>query len=306
MKVLLFHIYFSKFNLNVASADIQAFIVVTLFMEIALTLSPSSPNVVSSTDGNLKSDNDKRAKIALLERIKHAHQKRTQKIARKRRHSVAEDTAVAQSNEAKHPAAKHRRQYSAYTKKSNAGDIILPTNFLLGGNIRDPLNLNSLLDENVNKALNAVTPSSSPLPPRSSKINVVIPNDMTDPLGLNLSQTIDQSENDDNHVSPANFSKQNQKKRKKRRKSQHEKLFVNASIDLQSQKEPSANITSSQKENVKVPKGKKFVGKLLDIEQDSAHLSAEKNQKQLSIAVPKVCSFHYLCITTLLKSVSKM
>ena len=36
--------------------------------------------------------------------------------------------------------------------------------FLLGGNIRDPLNLNSLSDERVNRMLNAVTPESSPMP----------------------------------------------------------------------------------------------------------------------------------------------
>ena len=36
--------------------------------------------------------------------------------------------------------------------------------FLLGGNIRDPLNLNSLSDERISRALNAVTPESSPMP----------------------------------------------------------------------------------------------------------------------------------------------
>ncbi|KAK5645495.1 hypothetical protein RI129_006795 [Pyrocoelia pectoralis] len=41
---------------------------------------------------------------------------------------------------------------------------ILPTRFLLGGNIRDPLNLNSLQNEEINRAVNAVTPKSSPIP----------------------------------------------------------------------------------------------------------------------------------------------
>ena len=45
--------------------------------------------------------------------------------------------------------------------------------FLLGGNIRDPLNLNSLSDERVSKIVNAVTPESSPVPtPKHRKAGV--------------------------------------------------------------------------------------------------------------------------------------
>ena len=61
--------------------------------------------------------------------------------------------------------------------------------FLLGGNIRDPLNLNSLSDEKVSKVANAVTPEYSPIPtPKHRKaeykIEVLIPNDISDPLNL--------------------------------------------------------------------------------------------------------------------------
>ena len=41
---------------------------------------------------------------------------------------------------------------------------VLPSKFLLGGNIHDPLNLNSLNDEKIARVVNAVTPESSPLP----------------------------------------------------------------------------------------------------------------------------------------------
>ena len=41
---------------------------------------------------------------------------------------------------------------------------VLPSKFLLGGNINDPLNLNSLNDERIARVVNAVTPESSPLP----------------------------------------------------------------------------------------------------------------------------------------------
>ncbi|CAH0768359.1 unnamed protein product [Bemisia tabaci] len=53
-----------------------------------------------------------------------------------------------------------------------------PTKFLLGGNICDPLNLNSLQDEEINKAMNAVTPKSSPLPTpkrRRPEVEAVVP-----------------------------------------------------------------------------------------------------------------------------------
>lgn len=73
--------------------------------------------------------------------------------------------------------------------------FIPPTKFLLGGNISDPLNLNSLQDEDINRAMNAVTPESSPLPtpPRhKAKIDVIIPPNIRDPL--NLMEPLDNEE----------------------------------------------------------------------------------------------------------------
>ncbi|XP_006037401.1 7SK snRNA methylphosphate capping enzyme [Alligator sinensis] len=80
----------------------------------------------------------------------------------------------------KHPASKRRRRMTSEC------DPVLPSEFLLGGNIFDPLNLNSLLDEEVNRALNAETPKSSPLPARGrDPVEILIPRDITDPLSLN-------------------------------------------------------------------------------------------------------------------------
>ncbi len=61
--------------------------------------------------------------------------------------------------------------------------------FLLGGNIRDPLNLNSLSDEKVARVVNAFTPESSPIPtPKHRKaeykIQVLVPPNISDPLNL--------------------------------------------------------------------------------------------------------------------------
>ncbi|XP_023659372.1 7SK snRNA methylphosphate capping enzyme [Paramormyrops kingsleyae] len=81
----------------------------------------------------------------------------------------------------KHPGVGKRRR-----RANSESDPVLPTNFLLGGNIFDPLNLNSLLDEEVNRAINAETPKSSPLPAKSrDPVEILIPRDITDPLNLN-------------------------------------------------------------------------------------------------------------------------
>lgn len=67
--------------------------------------------------------------------------------------------------------------------------------FLLGGNITDPLNLNSLVDEEVSKIANAQTPVSSPLPERNKDPDpVIVPQDIRDPLKLN-SDTDDSNPN---------------------------------------------------------------------------------------------------------------
>nr|CAB3263757.1 7SK snRNA methylphosphate capping enzyme-like [Phallusia mammillata] len=162
-------------------------------------------------------------------------QMKARRVHRKRRHSTSEDFTATGGK-------KHRRQPSGHHKKGSAGDIILPTKFLLGGNISDPLNLNSLLDENVNKALNAVTPTSSPLPPRSSTVNIVIPPDMTDPLGLNSSVGSPQTKQNEakkqrNDSESADLStggdatRESGKKKRKRRKSQHGKALLPESGD---------------------------------------------------------------------------
>ena len=73
---------------------------------------------------------------------------------------------------------------------------VLPSKFLLGGNINDPLNLNSLNDEKISRVVNAVTPESSPLPTPTHrkedyKIEVLIPLNISDPLNLNAANDDD-------------------------------------------------------------------------------------------------------------------
>lgn len=79
-----------------------------------------------------------------------------------------------------------RKKFARFTNRNNQGKIVLPTKFLLGGNIRDPLNLNSLCNEEINRSLNEFTPVSSPYPVPMHKLEVPIlfPANTRDPLNL--------------------------------------------------------------------------------------------------------------------------
>lgn len=81
-----------------------------------------------------------------------------------------------------------KRRYSTKQDK-----IVLPTKFLLGGNISDPLNLNSLYDDEKGMLLNEKTPNSSPLPfpVHRENTNSVFPPNITDPLNLNCGEDVD-------------------------------------------------------------------------------------------------------------------
>ncbi|CAH1404464.1 unnamed protein product [Nezara viridula] len=105
-------------------------------------------------------------------------------------------------------------------KKRKKGNLIPPTKFLLGGNIRDPLNLNSLQDEEINKAMNAVTPKSSPLPTpkhRKGEVEVIIPADINDPLSLAGGEDNDEAYAASFNTSYPHASRKIKKKNKKRK-----------------------------------------------------------------------------------------
>ncbi|XP_046678405.1 7SK snRNA methylphosphate capping enzyme-like [Homalodisca vitripennis] len=108
--------------------------------------------------------------------------------------------------------------FPPYKMRKDFRTIIPPTKFLLGGNINDPLNLNSLQDEEINRAMNAVTPKSSPLPTprhRKGEIEVIIPPDITDPL--NLIAGDDDATYEAMLTSPVKRTQKRQKKSKKRK-----------------------------------------------------------------------------------------
>ncbi|XP_076243085.1 7SK snRNA methylphosphate capping enzyme [Calliopsis andreniformis] len=109
--------------------------------------------------------------------------------------------------------------FPPYKRRKKEGIIIPPTKFLLGGNICDPLNLNSMQDEEINRAMNAVTPKSSPLPtPKHKKevIEVIIPPNICDPLNLNNCNDNDNDEYEKQLISPTKKGSKRRNRKKKR------------------------------------------------------------------------------------------
>lgn len=121
--------------------------------------------------------------------------------------------------------------------------IVPPTKFLLGGNISDPLNLNSLQDEAL-VSMSAVTPKSSPIttPP---KVEVIIPPNIYDPL--HLLDPVDSIEYEKQLVSPIKNRRFNKLRSKKKK--------VKKSDDVTDVKDDSeiSKASSGQIKSVEIP-----------------------------------------------------
>ena len=92
-----------------------------------------------------------------------------------------------------HPRSHMRKRSWSFTTGEHKNNnkrfkrFHLPTNFLLGGNIADPLNLNDIA-ENHRKGIPMSTPTTSPFEtPKNTNevIEVIIPPNIRDPLNLN-------------------------------------------------------------------------------------------------------------------------
>lgn len=94
-------------------------------------------------------------------------------------------------------------------KRPRKDIIVPPTKFLLGGNISDPLNLNSLQDEAYKVSMGAVTPKSSP------KVEVIIPPNIYDPL--HLLDPVDSVEYEKQLVSPLKARRLNKQRSRKKK-----------------------------------------------------------------------------------------
>ena len=127
-----------------------------------------------------------------------------------------------------------RKRFCRYGPRHSK--IVLPTKFLLGGNISDPLNLNSMCDEEINRALNEKTPDSSPLPMpfKRHMVEVIIPANLSDPLNLNAGDDYD----DTLLVSP--------RAKRKRSKYRHKKKSAGDEDDEKSS-EPTSSALESRR-----------------------------------------------------------
>lgn len=145
-------------------------------------------------------------------------------------------------------ARKRSKSFSGLAKIKSMKPV-LPTKFLLGGNINDPLNLNSLQDEEINRAMNAVTPKSSPIPTppqRKGKVQVIIPSNIHDPL--NLIDCADDAEYEQQITSPM---KKCRKKRLKRKRTVSATLETVKSVDTETPTE--AKTPEPDKDSAKIP-----------------------------------------------------
>lgn len=139
---------------------------------------------------------------------------------KKRHHSVSQQQA---GNHKPVPFSKRRRK----TIDRN------PTpKFLMGGNITDPLNLNSLADEEISRVVNEIA-TPIPSPASQQRLNkdpdpVIVPDDITDPLKLN-------SEGDDDNANLTRtlVSRSGKKKRKGKGDRKEDDIDVTSPIAIQ-------------------------------------------------------------------------
>jgi len=106
--------------------------------------------------------------------------------------------------------------------------IVLPTRFLLGGNITDPLNLNSLCDDEVNRSMNETTPISSPVPIPMHRLEVKVlrPVNSADPLNLSVADGDNSTEIKPSSLPRSAFRRRRKRNRQKKRKIVHEEQHL--------------------------------------------------------------------------------
>lgn len=159
---------------------------------------------------------------------------------------------ISTSMQRKHkPERNNRKRSKSFTgglAKLKSMKPVLPTKFLLGGNITDPLNLNSLQDEEINRAMNAVTPKSSPIPTpprRKGRIEVIIPSNIHDPL--NLIDCADDAEYEQQLTSPVKKGRKKKVKRKRTISSSSEAMKTEEDV------KPEAKTPEANEDSAKVP-----------------------------------------------------
>ena len=108
--------------------------------------------------------------------------------------------------------------------------IVLPTRFLLGGNITDPLNLNSLCDDEVNRSMNETTPISSPvpIPMHRLEVKVLVPVNSADPLNLSIAEGDNSTELKPPSLPGSAFRRRRKRNRRKKHHVVHAEQHLSA------------------------------------------------------------------------------
>ncbi|CAG7818010.1 unnamed protein product [Allacma fusca] len=158
---------------------------------------------------------------------------------------------------------------------------VLPSKFLLGGNIRDPLNLASLADAKVNAALNAETPKSSPLPVpvyRQGEVPVFIPKNPDDPLGLQSNEA------NTPYDCIAGIRKKNTRKHRHRKKGGRRRTDSECSIDNKSEDSDAKDVKDTSVSSEEELKGSGDPGEADKISKDSNLTESGQSSGQQPVA----------------------
>ncbi|XP_012522535.1 7SK snRNA methylphosphate capping enzyme bin3 isoform X2 [Monomorium pharaonis] len=200
-----------------------------------------------------------------------------------KKHNKHDDNRYFKFSNRKRPQSSfcnNGKSFPPYKRRKKEGVIIPPTKFLLGGNICDPLNLNSMQDEEINRAMNAVTPKSSPLPtPKHKKeiIEVIIPPNICDPL--NLINCNDNEEYEKQLISP---TKRNSKRRNKKRK----RAFSGSGKDEGKMAEPNEKSRETGGNGTVELSTERFSSEKINLE-DALNIQSENCQKENKTESPQ-------------------
>ncbi|XP_077998224.1 7SK snRNA methylphosphate capping enzyme-like [Glandiceps talaboti] len=194
---------------------------------------------------------------------------------RKRRHS----TSLPPPSDHSNTVPKFSSPQQVRKRRRTAAGSFQNMKFLLGGNISDPLNLNSLVTGDPNAPI--VSPYCSPAPSRNKdSVPVIIPQDITDPLNLKC------GEGDDSVLIVPSFTEPSKigTKRKKRHFSHRRKT------DAQ-KKDGSSDFTSDSSEIEKSDQNEREVPTHLELNKQNNRQDQVQTQRADKIVSPVLDAF---------------
>ena len=176
---------------NISTDQGHSLFAKTVCRSSSTVVSDRSSSAVSFNEGRPLRHSDQAESPGASEAQEQAYSKRHYSFSVVERNVVGKQRRHSDKFSVGAVAFSHRRRGGRMGRHHGAERlrerIVLPTRFLLGGNITDPLNLNSLCDDEVNKSMNESTPINSPvpIPLHRLEVKVMVPVNSADPLNLN-------------------------------------------------------------------------------------------------------------------------